>query len=67
MATIVEIENSKLEMLSEYIEKMLRYGGKAMSCIERMKEEEEEEEHEYRKSKKRSMRDKEEEEYSRYF
>lgn len=65
MATIVEIENSKLEMLSEYIEKMLRYGGKAMSCIERMKEEEEE--HEYRKSKKRSMRDKEEEEYSRYF
>lgn len=34
MATIIEIQESKLENLTECAEKMLRYGGKLMSCLE---------------------------------
>ena len=34
MATIIEIQENKLENLTEYAEKMLRYGGKLMSCLE---------------------------------
>lgn len=71
MATIVEIEHSKMECLSEYLEKMLKYGGKAMACLERLKEEheeEEEEEHEYKKPRKRkSMKDYDDDEYLRYY
>lgn len=71
MATIVEVEHSKMECLSEYLEKMLKYGGKAMACLERLKEEheeEEEEEHEYRKPRKRkSMKDYDDDEYLRYY
>lgn len=73
MATIVEIEHSKMEGLSEYLEKMLKYGGKAMACLERLREEyekEEEEEEGYerkRPRKKRSMKDYDEDEYLRYY
>ena len=71
MATIVEVENSKMECLSEYLEKMLKYGGKAMSCLERLKEESEEddeEEHEHKKiRKRRSMKDYDDDEYLRYY
>lgn len=31
---IIEIEENKIEHLAEYAEKMLRYGGKLMECIE---------------------------------
>jgi hypothetical protein len=34
MATIIEIQDSKLQSLSEYAEKVLRYGGKLMQCLE---------------------------------
>jgi len=34
MATIIEIQENKLENLTECAEKMLRYGGKLMSCLE---------------------------------
>ena len=34
MATIIEIQDSKLQNLSEYAEKVLRYGGKLMQCLE---------------------------------
>lgn len=34
MATIIEMKEGKLEHLSEYAEKVLRYGGKLMQCIE---------------------------------
>lgn len=36
MATIIEIQESKLENLTECAEKMLRYGGKLMSCLEEL-------------------------------
>lgn len=65
MTTIVEIENSKLEDLSEYVEKMLKYGGKVMACIEHLKEEQEEL-HE-RSRRKRSVKDHDDEEYLRYY
>jgi hypothetical protein len=35
----IQIEESKLDKRSEYAEKMLKYGGKLMSCIEEMSEE----------------------------
>ena len=34
MATIIEIQDSKLQSLPEYAEKVLRYGGKLMQCLE---------------------------------
>lgn len=35
---IIKITEDKKEKLSEYVEKMLRYGGKAMQCIEELDE-----------------------------
>ena len=35
---IIKITEEKKEKLSEYVEKMLRYGGKAMQCIEELGE-----------------------------
>lgn len=73
MATIVETESSKIECLSEYLEKVLKYGGRAMSCLERLKEEyeeddedEDEEEYEHKKSKRRKS-SKDHDEYLRYY
>ena len=34
MATIIEIQDDKLQNISEYAEKVLRYGGKLMQCID---------------------------------
>lgn len=39
MAYMVQIEESKVDKMTEYAEKMLKYGGKLMSCIEEMSEE----------------------------
>lgn len=36
---MIQIEESKLDKVSEYAEKMLKYGGKMMSCLEEMSEE----------------------------
>ena len=36
---MIQIEEHKLDKMSEYAEKMLKYGGKLMSCIEEMSEE----------------------------
>lgn len=36
MATIIEVQDTKLENLSDYVEKMLTYGGKVMHCLEEM-------------------------------
>ena len=36
MATIIEVQDTKLDNLSEYVEKMINYGGKVMHCIEEM-------------------------------
>lgn len=35
--TIIEITEDKLEGLCENAEKMLRYGGKVMSCLDELK------------------------------
>lgn len=36
MATIIEVQDSKLEHLSEYAEKVIRYGEKLMDCVEEL-------------------------------
>ncbi len=35
---IIEITESKVEKMSDYAEKMLKYGGKLMQCIEELSE-----------------------------
>lgn len=51
--------------------KKAKCGGKAMSCLERLKEEskeDEDEEHEHKKiRRKRSMKDYDDDEYLRYY
>ena len=39
MGYMIEITESKFDELSENVEKMLRYGGKVMSCIDEMRRE----------------------------
>lgn len=34
MATIIEVQDQKMEHLSDYAEKVLKYGGKLMQCLE---------------------------------
>lgn len=36
---MIQIEESKVDKMAELAEKMLKYGGKLMSCIEEMSEE----------------------------
>ena len=36
MATIIEVQDQKIEHLSEYAEKVLMYGGKLMQCLEEL-------------------------------
>lgn len=36
---MIQIDEHKLDKMGEYAEKMLKYGGKLMSCIEEMGEE----------------------------
>lgn len=38
MATIIEVQDSKVEHLSEYAEKVMKYGKKMMECLEDMSE-----------------------------
>lgn len=38
MGYMIEISESKLDKMSELTEKMLKYGGKLMQCIEEMSE-----------------------------
>lgn len=37
MSYIIEISENKIESLAENAEKMLRYGGKVMQCIDEMR------------------------------
>lgn len=39
MGYIIEISENKVEKMADYAEKMLRYGGKLMSCIDEINEE----------------------------
>lgn len=36
MATIIEVQDQKIEHLSDYAEKVLKYGGKLMQCLEEL-------------------------------
>lgn len=68
MATIIEIEETELEHLSECLEKMLRIGGKAMSCVEKLKDLESDEDEELpRKTKRRKSIKDQDDEYLRYY
>lgn len=35
---VIKIEESKVDKMSDYAEKMLKYGGKLMQCIEELSE-----------------------------
>lgn len=35
---VIKIEEGKVDKMSDYAEKMLKYGGKLMSCIEELSE-----------------------------
>lgn len=35
---VIKIKDSKIDKLSDYVEKMLKYGGKVMSCVEEFKD-----------------------------
>jgi len=39
MGMMIQIEESKFDKLSDYTEKMLKYGGKIMSCLSEIEEE----------------------------
>lgn len=39
MGMMIQIEESKFDKLSDYTEKMLKYGGKIMSCLSELEEE----------------------------
>ena len=68
MATIIEIQEDKLQCMSEYTEKILRYGGKLMQCIEDMEHKSKYNEYYGRERKHRDKDPYEEERYpSRYY
>lgn len=62
MASIIEIQDKKIEHLSEYAEKVLRYSTKLMECLEEISDGYMER---YGKRRRNGMRD--EEEYPRYY
>lgn len=67
MATIIEIQNSKLESLSEYAEKIVKHGKKLMECLSELESRSGEHyaEH-YGKRRRRGYED-DDEEYQRYY
>ena len=72
MATIIEVRNDKIEHLSECVEKILKYGGKMMHCLEEMQDESEYAERSSRKydekhKEKRKKHYDEDEEFMRYY
>ena len=61
MATIIEMEDKKVEHLSECAEKVMHYGKKMLECLEEI-----EEQHKYGNRKRMKMRQDEYEDYPRY-
>lgn len=64
MATIIEVQDTKLDNLSEYVEKMINYGGKVMRCIEEMQSKDYNEKCGRRRYPREEYRDPD---YNRYF
>lgn len=72
MATIIEVQDSKIEHLTEYVEKVMKYGKKLMECIEEIDSKGDYSERYDRKYGNRYGSDKkmsryDEEEYGRYY
>ena len=69
MATIIEIQEDKMQHLSEYAEKVLKYGGKLMQCIEEMETKSKYNEYSGHERPKRRERDSwyDDERYNRYY
>lgn len=68
MATIVEIQNKKIECLSEYAEKLVKYSHKILECLEDIDDLSEERYLEsYAKRKHDKMKDRDCDEYIRYY
>lgn len=66
MATIIEIQEGKLEHLSEYAEKVVKYGEQLLDCIKSL----EDKDHYSERYGRRGYRDHDyprEKEYSRYY
>lgn len=63
-ATIIEVQDTKLDNLSEYVEKMINYGGKVMRCIEEMQSKDYNEKYGRRRYPREEYRDPD---YNRYF
>lgn len=68
MATIIEIQEEKLQHISDCAEKMLRYGGKLMECIEELENKSKYNEYYGHDRKQRREKDRwDEEHYNRYY
>lgn len=68
MATIIEVQDTKLETLTEYVEKMLTYGSKLMHCLEDVKDNRYEEKQGRRKDMYRYPREEyRDSDYNRYY
>lgn len=69
MATIIEVQDTKIEHLSECAEKVLKYSSKLMKCLEELEERSGEHYMErYGKRRRREgMREFDNEEYPRYY
>ena len=64
MATIIEVQDTKLDNLSESVENMINYGGKVMRCIEEMQSKDYHEKYGRRRYPREEYRDLD---YNRYF
>ena len=69
MATIIEIQEDKMQHLSEYAEKVLKYGGKLMQCIEEMETKSKYNEYSGHERSKRREKDRwdDDDRYNRYY
>ena len=68
MATIIEVQNKKIEHLTDYAEVLVKYSHKLKECLEAIDELSEERYMDsYVQRKHSKMRDPECEEYARYY
>ncbi len=68
MATIIEIQESKLDHLSDCAEQIVKHGKKLLSCLSELESKSSDEHYMERYGKRKRMRDRDEEEdYPRYY
>ena len=66
MTTIIEVQNEKIEHLTEYAEKLVKYSNKLLDCLEAIDELSEARYMEQYAERKHKIKDRHCEEYSRY-